>query len=103
MALALIKTSSLLEEPRLFVLIAKNALRPGDLHRLNEIKTDNLYDNTMHSTMESILCVYIAKECNKDLSQEFRAQRDGKSLLQEECSMLKARVGELEGTMKGGR
>lgn len=55
----------LLKEPRLSVLIAKTGLRPRDHHHLNEVEIDDLYDNIMHSALESALCDYMAKECNK--------------------------------------
>lgn len=67
LALALTHTTSLLKEPCLSVLIVKNALRPRDCHQLNEVETDDLYDNIIHSTMESALCAYMAKEQNKAL------------------------------------
>lgn len=51
LALALTQTTSLFEEPSLSILIAKNALRPGDHHRLKAITTDGLYDNIIHSVM----------------------------------------------------
>lgn len=60
------QVNSLLEEPQLSVLIAKNAIRPSDRYRLNEVKMDDLYDNAIHYTMESALCTYLAKEWNKD-------------------------------------
>lgn len=56
LALALTWTISLLEEPQLSVLIAKNALRPGDYHRLNVVEIDDLYDNIIHYAVESVLC-----------------------------------------------
>lgn len=56
LAMALTKTNSLLEEPQLSFLIAKNAQRLGDRHRLNAVETDELYDNIIDSTMESVLC-----------------------------------------------
>lgn len=62
LALAFTRKTSLLEESRLSVLIAKNALRPRDYHRLNEVETDNLYDNIIHSMMESAFYAYITKE-----------------------------------------
>lgn len=62
LALALTRTTSLLEEPLLSVLIAKNALRPKNRHCLNEVKTDDLYENIIHSVMESVLCAYMANE-----------------------------------------
>lgn len=42
---------------------------------------NDLFDNIMHSSMESILYAYIAKERNKVLRLEFRAQEIDKSLL----------------------
>lgn len=71
----------LLEEPHLSVLIAKNALRYRDCHRLNEVKMDDLYDNVMHAAMKSVLHAYIAKEHNKALRLEFGAQEMEKNLL----------------------
>lgn len=100
MASVLTWTISLLEESRLSVLIAKNVLRPGDCHLLNEIEIDDLYDNIIHFRMESALCAYMAKERNKTLRREFGAQEMDKNLLQEECSRLKARVEEVETTIK---
>lgn len=94
------RKTSHLKEPRLSILIAKNALSPGDYHYLNEVETDNLYDNIIHSAMESALYPYMAKERNKTLRQEFEAQEKNKNLLQEECLRLKARVEEVETTVK---
>lgn len=67
LALALTRTTSLLKEPRLYVLIAKNTPRPKDHQRLNEVETDDLYGNIIHSAIESVLYAYIAKEKNKAL------------------------------------
>lgn len=92
--------TSLLEEPCLSVLIGKNALRPRDCHHLNEVETDDLFNNIMHSTMESFLCVYMAKERNKALRREFGAHEIDQGLLQQACLRLKAQVDEVEGTMK---
>lgn len=92
--------ASLLEEPQLSVLIAKNAMRPKDYHRLNAVKTDDLYDNIIHSAMETALYAYMAKERDKALRREFGAQETNKNHLQEECSMLKARVTEVESTIR---
>lgn len=61
---------------------------------------DDLLDNVIHSAMESALCAYLAKERNKALRREFSAQEIDKNLLQEECTRLKARVSEVENTMK---
>lgn len=90
MALALTQTTSLPEESWLSILIAKNAMRPGDHHHRKAVETDDLYDNIIHSTMENALCVYMAKERNKALRREFEAQETDKNLLQEECTRLKA-------------
>lgn len=73
MMLALTWTTSLLEELRLLVLIAKNALRPGDSRYLNEVEINDLYDNIIHFAIESALCAYMAKEQNKVLRREFKA------------------------------
>lgn len=67
LALALTWMTSILEEPHMSVLIAKNTLRLEDRHNLNEVQTDNLYDNIIHSSMESALCAYMAKKHNKAL------------------------------------
>lgn len=56
--LALTRTTSLLEKPNLSVLMSKNTLRPGDRHRLNKVKKNDLFDNIMHSHGECPLCVY---------------------------------------------
>lgn len=82
------------------VLIAKNALRPGDCHRLNVVKTNDLYDNVIHFAMESALCAYLAKEQNKALRREFGAQETNRNLHQAKCSRLKARFTEVENRMK---
>lgn len=67
LALALTRTTSLLEEPHFSVLIAKNALRPRDHHCLNAVEIDDLYDNIIYSSMKNTLCVYMAKERDKAL------------------------------------
>lgn len=69
----------------------KDALRPRDHHHLNEVETGNLYDNIIHSAMESALCAYMAKEQNKALRWEFEAQK---------MDRLKAWVEEVENTVK---
>lgn len=56
-----IRTPSLLYDPTLTVLLTKNALRPKDCRRLNDLEMDDLFDNAMHSVLESSLCVYVAK------------------------------------------
>lgn len=65
--------NSLLEELQLLIFVAKNALQPGDCYRVNEVETDDLYDNVIHSGIESTLCAYLAKEWNKALRREFGA------------------------------
>lgn len=92
--------TSILVEPNLSVLIFKNALRPGDHHHLNEIWTDDLFDNIMHSAMEGAIYAYMAKEYNKALRRELGVQETDTNLLREECSRLKTRVDEVEGMMK---
>lgn len=80
--LALTRVNSLLEELRLFILIAKNSLRPRDHHYLNTVETDDLYNNVIHSAMQSALCAYLAKKWNKAMRREFKAQKTDKNLLQ---------------------
>lgn len=65
--------NSLLDEPNLAILITKNALRPRDHRCLNEVETDELFDNIMHSALGSDLCAYMAKEHSRVLRQEFEA------------------------------
>lgn len=67
---------------------------------MNKVESEDLYDNIMHSTIESALYAYMVKKYNKALRQEYRVQETDKTLLREECSMLKARVNKVEGTMK---
>lgn len=100
LALVLTRTTSLLKEPRLSILIAKNTLRRGDHHHLNVVEIDDLYNNIIPFAMESALCSYIAKECDKALQRESDAQEIGKNLLQEEFSRLKAQAEEVKNTMK---
>lgn len=92
--------NSLLKKPRLSVLIAKNALRSDYRHHPNEVKMDDLYNNIIHSAMESALCAYLAKKRNKALKREFGAHGMDINHLQEKCTKLKARVTEVENTMK---
>lgn len=66
---------SLLEYPSLAVLLIKNALRLEDYRRLNKVETDELFDHVMHSALESALCAYMAKECNKVLRRDFGAKK----------------------------
>lgn len=79
--------------------MAKNALRTGDHYRLNEVETNDLYDNAIHFAIESALCIYLAKEQNKALRKEFGVQETNRNLLQE-CLRLKAHVMKVENTMK---
>lgn len=51
----------------------KNVLGPSDRH-LSAVETDDLYDNVIHSAMESALCAYLAKKRNKALRKDFGAQ-----------------------------
>lgn len=64
LVLAMTRTIFLLEESYISILIAKNALRPENSHRLNEVEMDDLYDNIIHSAIETVLCAYIAKKRN---------------------------------------
>lgn len=50
--------------------------------------------------MEITLCAYMAKKRNKSLRRDFKAEETDKSLLQEECSRLKARVKKVENIIK---
>lgn len=43
------------------------------LASINNVEIDDLYDNIIHSAIDSALCVYMAKEHNKTLRREFRA------------------------------
>lgn len=65
--------ASLLNDPTLAVLLTRNALRPEDCRHLNELEMDELFQNVMHSTLESSLSAYVAKEHNKALRWEFGA------------------------------
>lgn len=60
----------------MLVLKAKNALKRDDCHRLNVVEMDDPYDNVIHFTMESSLCVYLVKERNKILERVWGI-RDG--------------------------
>lgn len=92
--------TSLLNNPILGLLLIKSALRPVDHRHLNELETDELFDNTMHFTLEGDLCTYVAKEYPKALRREFGANKTDRKLLDEECSTLKARVNEVKVTIK---
>ena len=83
------RAPSLLDDPTIGILLMKSVLRPVDRRCLNELKTDELFDNVMHSALESALCAYVAKEHHKALWLEFGTQETNRKLLVEECSMLK--------------
>lgn len=85
LALALNYTSSLLGDPTLVVLLIKSAFRPADHHGPNGVKIDDLFDNIMHSTLESVLCTHAVKEHHKALMIEFGTQETNRRLLVEEC------------------
>lgn len=70
--MALTRVNSLLEEPQVSLLIAKNALQPSDHQWLGAVEMDELYDNAIHSAIE---CMFfcLAKEHEKGLRKEFRA------------------------------
>lgn len=100
MALALTRMTSLLEKSRLSIFITKDALRPGDRYCLNAVEMDDLYDNIVHSAMESVLRAYIAKERDKALRRKFGAQEANRNFLREKYSRLKTRVEEVDDTIK---
>lgn len=60
--------------------ISKIVMRPWDRQRLGAVEMDDRYDNIIHSAMECALSAYLAKERNKDLRREFRAQETDKNL-----------------------
>lgn len=90
MALALIRVDSHLEELRLSLLIAKNAMRLGDHHNLGAVEIDDLYDNAIHSTMKCVSSVYLAKEHDKALRREFGTLEGERNPLLKEGQRLKA-------------
>lgn len=61
---------------------------------------DDLNNNTIHSIMEYVLSIYLAKEHDKGLRREFGAQEGERNLMQKDCHRLKARITEVENTMK---
>lgn len=61
--------------------ISKIVMRPWDRQRLGAVEMDDPYDNIIHSAMKCALFAYLAKERNKDLRREFRAQETDKNLL----------------------
>lgn len=80
LTLALNWAPSLLYDPTLAILLIKSALRLGDHCRMNELETDELFDNVMHSALESALCTYVAQEHHKALRREFGTQEKDKRL-----------------------
>lgn len=60
MVLALNRAPSLLDDPTLVILLITIALRLGDHCHLNKLEIDKLFDNVMHSNLES--CAYVANE-----------------------------------------
>lgn len=83
---------SLLNDPTLSLLLIKSALKSADYCHLNELKIDELFDNTIHSALEGAFCTYVANEHHKALRWEFCANKTDMRLLAKECSRLKARV-----------
>lgn len=67
LTMALNYLPSLLDDPTLTILLIKSALRPADRHHLNGVKIDELFDNVLHSALESALCAYVANEHHKVL------------------------------------
>lgn len=61
LAYALTQGDSLLEKPRLSLLITKNVMQAGGLQWLGLIETDDLYKNTIHFAIESVLSIYLVK------------------------------------------
>lgn len=80
---------SLLEDPNLAFLLTKNTLRPGEHRHLNELETDDLFDNVMYSALDSAFYAYVAKVRNKVLRHEFGTQESDRRLIVEECLRLK--------------
>lgn len=64
----------LFDDPHMSVMISRNAMRLEDHHHLNEIRTDDLFDNIIHSSLEGAICAYMANERNKALRQGFGVQ-----------------------------
>lgn len=91
---------SLLNDPTLGLMLIKSALRLVDRRCLNELQIDELFDNVMYFSLESALCVCVAKKHHKTLRREFGTRETDKRLLMEECSRMKVRIDEVEGTIK---
>lgn len=91
---------SLLGDPSLGLLLIKSTLRPAYHCHLNEVETDELFVNTIHSALKGALCTYMAKERFKALRREFGVNKTDRGLLAGECPRLKARVVAVEGTIK---
>lgn len=60
LALAISRTPSLLDNPSLGLLVIKSTLRPTDCRHLNEVETNELFVNVIHSILEGVLCTYAA-------------------------------------------
>lgn len=82
------------------ILLRSPANKNADLYHLNEVETDELFDNAIHSALEGAFCTYMAKEWHKALRQEFGANETDKRLLIKEHLRLNAHIDEVEGTMK---
>lgn len=65
LAVVLNQAPSLLDNLTLDVLLIKSTLRPANCCRLNGVETYELFDNVLHSTLESALCTYVAKQNQK--------------------------------------
>lgn len=100
LAMELNQAPSFLDNPTLIVLLIESALSSIDLHCMNGLEIDELFYNILHFVLESALCAYVAKEHHKTLRRELGTQEMDRRLLMEDCSRLKTRVKEVEGTMK---
>lgn len=76
-------------------------MRHGDRHRLGVVEIDDLYDNTIHSAIECVLLVYLAKECEKALRREFGSLEGERKFFLKESQRLQTQVNEVEGMIKG--
>lgn len=54
-----------------------------DCHRLGAIKKDKHYDNAIHSAIESVLSIYLAKKRDKTLRRNFGLLEREKNLFLE--------------------
>lgn len=84
----LIQVESLLEETRLSLLIVKNILLLSDTEWLRELKTNELYNNAIHTVIESILSYHLAKERDKDLRRNFKSLEIERNMFLEENRIL---------------